>query len=176
MYAPSIGLFVAVVWIVAELGERLPVQRALRGLVAAVVLALAALSWRQQANWADHVTLFTHAVAVTPDNGFAHHILSQGLAAQGRYPEALVHAREAVRLEPNISRVHKNLGYVLFRLGLVDEAIEAFRSAIAIEPEYAEAHGNLGFAYARKGWSEAAMKELAIERELMGQAKRVVKR
>ena len=100
MYAPGIGLFVAVVWLVAELGERFPLQRASRVFAAAVILALAALSWRQQAYWADHVTLFTHAVEVTPHDGLAHHILSQGLAAKGRYPEALVHAREAARLEP----------------------------------------------------------------------------
>ena len=71
--------------------------------------------------------------------------------------------------------MHKNLGYVLFRLGLVDDAIESFRSAIAIEPDFAEAHGNLGFAYAKKGWSEAAMKELSIERQLEGQAQGAAK-
>jgi hypothetical protein len=61
MYAPSIGLLVAGVWIVAELGERFSYERALRALAVALLLALSALSWRQQAYWRT-VTLFTRAM------------------------------------------------------------------------------------------------------------------
>lgn len=165
-YLPTLGLLVAAVWAVAELGERRRDGRALPFAAAAAALALGAASLRQQAYWSDQVTLFSRAVELDARNGMAHHVLSQGLVAEGRLLEAARHAREAARLEPGNARVHKNLGYVLYRLGLVDEAIDELRAAIAIDPDYAEAHGNLGFAYGRKGWAEEAMKELALEREL----------
>lgn len=165
-YAPSVGLLVAVVWGTAELAERARVERAARAAAAAVLLVLAALTWRQTSYWSDHVTLFKHAVEVTNGDGRAHHVLSQGYVAKGRYPEALLHAREAARREPREARIRKNLGYVLYRLGLVDEAIEEFQAAIALDPGYAEAHGNLGFAYGKKGLVEEAAREFSLEREL----------
>jgi tetratricopeptide (TPR) repeat protein len=166
MYAPSIGLFLALVWGLAELAERLDARRAAQVLAGILVAILAALTWRQIGYWSDQVTLFTHAVEVTERNGMAHHILSQGLLAEGRDAEALLHAREAARLEPGNARVRKNLGYAYYRMGLVDEAIAELRAAIAIDPDYAEAHGNLGIAYGRKGRFEEAAREMGLERRL----------
>jgi Flp pilus assembly protein TadD len=91
---------------------------------------------------------------------------------QGRYPEALLHAREAVRIEPWYARAHKNLGFVLYRMGLVDEAIAAFRRAIALQPDFAEAHGNLAIAYGKKGWTEEAMREMQVQRQLEARQRR----
>jgi len=169
-YAPGIGLLVLVVWTAAELAARFRVERFVRVLLGIVVVALAAVSWRQQTFWSDQVTLFSRAVEITPDSGLAHHILSQGLVAEGRYAPALLHAREAARLEPDVARVRKNLGYVFYRLGLLDEAVDELRAAIALEPGYAEAHGNLAIVYGKKGAFEAAAKEFSLERELRGRA------
>ncbi len=171
-YLPGIGLLLAGVWILAELGERLRAGRWVRIAACASVMVLGAATWRQQGYWSDQVTLFTHAVEVTERNGMAHHVLSQGLAAEGRYPEALLHAREAARLEPANARVRKNLGYVLYRLGLLDEAIAELEAAVALEPDYAEAHGNLGIAYGRRGRSADAMRELRLEQQLRGTSRR----
>jgi tetratricopeptide (TPR) repeat protein len=171
-YAPSIGLFLVVAWEGAELADRRGARRGARAVAAAALVALAAITWRQVGRWSDQVTLFTHAVEVTGDNGLARLALSQGLAARGRWPEALVQAREAARLEPRLARAHKNLGFVLYRMGLVDDAIEELRIAIAIEPDYAEAHGNLAIALGRKGLMEEAAREMAEERRLRGDRSR----
>jgi Flp pilus assembly protein TadD len=171
-YAPSIGLFLALVWTGAEFAEARHVVRAAQVAGAVALVALSALTWRQIGFWSDHVTLFTHAVEVTKDNGIAHLTLSQGLAEQGRWPEALAHAREAARLEPRLARVHKNLGYVLYRSGFLDESITQFREAIALEPDYAEAHGNLAVALGRKGLREEAAREMAAERQFRERALR----
>lgn len=168
-YLPLVGLFLAAVWGLADLAERLGIRPVALAVAAGALAACAAMTWRQTAYWADHVTLFTHALDVTEQNGLAHHVLSQGLAEEGRWNEAVAHAREAARLEPGLAQVHKNLGYMLYRTGSVDEAIHEFRAAIAIQPGYAEAHGNLAFAYARMGDREAAMREFALERELRSQ-------
>ena len=173
-YLPVVGLFVAVAWegarLAASWGER--GRRAARLAGWAAVGLLSALAFRQIGLWRDHETIFRHAIAVDRDNGRAHLVLSQGLAARGRYPEALLHAQEAVRLEPWYARAHKNLGFVLYRTGLVDEAIAAFRQAIALQPDFAEAHGNLAIAYGKKGWTEEAMREMQLERQLSARQRR----
>ena len=75
----------------------------------------------------------------------------RGYIAEQRWPEALVHAREAARLDPSNPRAHKNLGFVLYRNGPAPEAIASLERAVALDPGYAEAHGNLAIAYGRNG-------------------------
>jgi Flp pilus assembly protein TadD len=131
-----------------------------------IVAVLSVITFRQTGYWHDQESLFRHTIAVTEDNGRAHHILSQALAIKGKIAEALFHAREAVRLDPNNPRTHKNLGYMLYQNRMVDEAIAEFRRAIALQPDYAEAHGNLAIAYGRKGWTDLARQEMMLERKI----------
>ncbi len=167
-YLPLVGLFLALAWEAGELAARPPgvFRTAVPLGVAAVLIALSAVTWRQLGYWADQETLFRHALAVTEPNGRAHLILSQALAERSAFGEALVHAEEAARLDPLNPRAFKNLGFILYRLGRVDQAIGEFQRAIALQPDYAEAHGNLGIAYGRKGWVEAAMREMSQEAAL----------
>jgi Flp pilus assembly protein TadD len=130
------------------------------------ILALAFATWARTADWRDQVTLFSRALEATGPNGRAHHLLSQGYVAEGRWPEALLHAREAARLDPLNPRPHTNLGYVLYRSGLVDDAIVALERAVALDPTYAEARGNLAIAYGKKGRMEDAMREMRLEKQL----------
>src|SRR6266566_3276122 len=74
-YLPHIGLFLLVVWLAADvIGVRR--SRLQFAVAAAVALAIiAALGWRafiQTSNWRNSETLWTHALAVTPDNDVAH--------------------------------------------------------------------------------------------------------
>jgi Flp pilus assembly protein TadD len=130
------------------------------------MLALATATWARTADWRDQVTLFSRALETIGPNGRVHHLLSQGYTVEGRWPEALFHAREAARLDPLNPRTHKNLGYVLYRNGLLDESIAALEQAIALDPGYAEAHGNLAVAYGRKGRMEDALREMRLEKQL----------
>jgi len=71
-YIPSIGLFLAVVWSVAEL---LKEHRAVLATVAGIgILALAAITRVQIGYWADSATLFRHALAATDDGNYLAHI------------------------------------------------------------------------------------------------------
>ena len=165
-YVPIVGLFVAATWSLDALARSRATRLALGAAAAAAVAALAAATWVQAGHWRDQVTLFSHALAATGPNGRAHHLLSQGLIAEGRWPEALLHAREAARLDPLNPRAHKNLGFVLFRSGFIDESILSLERAIALDPGYAEAHGNLAIAYGRKGRRDDALREMRLEMDL----------
>src|SRR5262249_10207039 len=94
-YLPSIGLYLAAVWGVAELA----VGRAQKVVAAAAagVLALALLlTWGQVHYWTNDITLWEHALEATgPDNAFAHISLGEALAERGDTEQAMQHFKEA---------------------------------------------------------------------------------
>ena len=167
-YVPLVGIFLLVAWTVDALARTRSARMAVGAAGATALTGLAAATWFQVGHWRDQVTLFSHALAATGPSGRAHQLLSQGYIAEGRWSEALVHAREAARLDPDNPRAHKNLGFVLYRSGQVDQAIESLERAVALNPGFAEAHGNLAIAYGRKGRTEDAMREMRLEMQLRG--------
>lgn len=84
-YLPFIGLFLAVVWGLAELMELVERRGALRPVLGALailaILGLAGMARAQTRHWRDSVTLFRHALAVTGDNPLARRGLAKALAA-----------------------------------------------------------------------------------------------
>jgi tetratricopeptide (TPR) repeat protein len=155
-YLPSLGLFVAVVWLLAERLERVAPVRAL--VVAGIATTLGFLTHRQVAHWRDSVTLFSHAVSVEPDDPFSRQLLGNALAEAGRFDEALVHMRRAQALRPDFALTQSGLGALLFQLGRRDEAGPLLRAAVKSRPTYFDAWFNLGL------WGNAEGDfELAIE-------------
>src|SRR5207249_2084543 len=68
-YIPSIGLFIAIVFGLADIAERRRVPPWVGAAIAnVVVLVLATLSNAQIHRWTDSFTLFKHTLAVTPSN------------------------------------------------------------------------------------------------------------
>ena len=149
-YLPIVGLFIAIAWTVQ-------VPRAvLVPLTAAVLAALSALTFRQVGTWVDQETVFRHAIALDPGNGFAHGALADGLRIKGRLDEARREAEEAVRLGPLSSRHWNNLGVVLLEQRRLPEAQDAFLRAVSIDPKYAHALVNLGDVAVQNGEPEMA--------------------
>jgi protein O-mannosyl-transferase len=160
-YVPSIGLFVAIAWGAHDLARDRHV-RLLAVTAALVVAALAALTWRQTARWADHETIFRHAVAVSRENARAHGVLAMGLRRSGKPAEALVHAAEATRLEPSVARHWSELALVSRALGRPADAYEASRRSTDLEPGLGLAWITLGQAAGDLGLAEEA--EAALRR------------
>lgn len=160
-YVPSVGLFLAIVWGVHDLarGRQAGPLAAAAGLVLAV---LAALTWRQTARWADHETLFRHAVAVTGENARAHGVLAMGLRRTGKAGDALLHAREATRLEPEVARHWSELALVSRAVGRPADAYDASRRAVELDPGLGLAWTALGQAAGDLGLADEA--EAALRR------------
>jgi hypothetical protein len=88
-YWPHVGLFLALVWELREIVDRLHVPRPARWAVAACMLgALVMMTQLQVACWRNCVTLWEHAVVVTTDNDWAHLHLSALYRQEGREDEA----------------------------------------------------------------------------------------
>jgi Tfp pilus assembly protein PilF len=142
-YVPLIGIYVAAVWLLAEL-----VPKRGRGVAVAaattVLIALTLVARQQVVVWKDTITLFTHALRVTEHNALAHTNLASGLLDQGRHEEAERHLRTALELEPRLIEAQYNLGYALAARGEVVEAEERYRNALQLDPNHVRSHANLG--------------------------------
>lgn len=157
-YLPHIGLIILVAWGIPDLLPA-PLRQArwMAPAAATVLLACAAGSRVQTLHWKDSVTLFEHAVRVTPDNFVAHYNLANALAAQGRTTEALAHYERAKEIRP--APAHNTIGSLLAAGGRVDEAIAHYREALRYDPRYSDAHNNLGVLLARQGNAAEARRE-----------------
>ena len=149
-YLPLIGIFMAVAWGLAELAQRgaLPARSRLP-LAVAVLLGLAALTWRQAGYWRDQRTVFAHAAAVTEGNHVAHFALGVAADGEGRGDDAIAHYREAIRPNPRFFDAQLKLGNALVGRGDVEAGIAAFRHALKSRPQSVEALVNLGAVESR---------------------------
>jgi tetratricopeptide (TPR) repeat protein len=156
-YWPHIGLFLALVWGMAELAERFRTPDALSTAAGALTVgALAVATWIQVGYWRDTVTLWERALAVTQDNHAAHMNLGRYDLSRGRLDTALSHLAEAVRLDPNLPDSRYALGVALLCQGRDGEAAGHFKEALRWAPSHADAWHNLAVARLRQGeWAAA---------------------
>jgi len=145
MYLPAIGLFIIVAWEAARLTAARPAWRPwLAAIGALIVLASAAVTYRQIAYWKNDVTLWERDVAVTVDNYRGQTNLGLALAQAGSRDRALAAYREALRLNPKSPKTHNYLGLLLADMGDHDRAAGEFEAALTLLPQFAEARNNLG--------------------------------
>jgi tetratricopeptide (TPR) repeat protein len=157
-YLTQIGLCVALVWSVADLGQRWSHGRWLYGLAAVPVLGVLMLgAWRQTGFWRDNETLWPHALACTSENWLAHNNLGLTLARRGELDEAMGHFRQAFRLKPDFANAYNNLGLVLLRRERFDDAYVQFQKSVEIEPRQAATQYNLANALAARGRLDEAV-------------------
>jgi tetratricopeptide (TPR) repeat protein len=178
-YIPAIGIFIAVVWAAAEWGNNrslqsgqaqssrfevqgstfdvhspnpVPGRAALLTSSSAVALLLCGyLTWVQVGTWRNSVTLWTHCLAVCPDNVIAHYNLGYVLQHSNRTGEAMEHYRAALRLKPDHPDANLNLGIALIGTGHAQEATNYLAAALRAKPGYARAEGALGLALLELG-------------------------
>lgn len=159
-YIPLTGLFIIIVWSVAEVVARwrklLPV---VASMAVAVVVILSVLTFTQVRYWQSSYDLFAHALAVVKRNWLAHNNLGILYAQHNRNDEAIFHFQESVRLNPKGAIGFRNLGNAYQSVGRNSDAIKAFRQAVWLEPNGAESHYRLGMAYLFGGNTDFAVQE-----------------
>ena len=140
-YIPSIGFFIALVFLADEFAERLQTPKIIRGGVAGLMACACILATEKQLPfWRDSETLFRRAAEVTHNNDIALINLGVALNAQGRFEEALAVYRQAEALGSHRYQVYNNLGNVLRILGRPAESLAGYRKAIALSPGNAALH------------------------------------
>jgi len=160
-YIPQVGLLIAIVWGVAELGRRLhwPVG-ALRATGVAALIACAGLTWLQVGHWQNSETLFRHALTVTKDNYLAHYNLGQALSVGGQIEEAVQHYEATLALKPTHPGAHNNLGLTHAFAGRWNVATNHYAQALKSNPDNVDVHFNYGVAELNLGNATNAMEHL----------------
>ena len=166
-YIPSIGLFIALVFGLADVAERRRFAPWVSAAIAnAVLLVLAVLTDAQIHRWSDSITLFKHALAVTPSNVIAEDNLGLAMYKSGQLDEAVAHFEKALQIQFNDYTALLTMGVTRFHQGRVPEAIEYAQAAIRSQPDSPKAHNLLGMALAKQNHNEAALDEVRRASEL----------
>jgi len=157
-YVPLIGLFIMIVWGIHDILKGWRHRNTAFAVSAGLLISiLAIVTWAQVQHWQNSITLFKHTVDVTSENSLMHYDLGVIMLRQGRYPEAIAHLSESLRIEPDDADAHNNLGIALGRQGKIPEAMIHYAEALRIKPDFAGVHNNLGVALARQGKIPEAM-------------------
>jgi tetratricopeptide (TPR) repeat protein len=153
-YLPLIGIFVAVVWGLSDLGRSWNIGAGWRVAAASVALAvLFSLAFVQVRYWRSALNVFSHARAVTRNNYLADDKIAVLLFRQGN-PDSLSYYAEAARIAPFDPVSHEAIAAVLDEEGRYQEAIQAYDVVLrgSNDPEVLGlAHCNLGVIYSRLG-------------------------
>jgi Flp pilus assembly protein TadD len=166
-YIPSIGLFIAIVFGLADIAQMRRVAPWLSAAIANVVLlVLATLTNAQIHLWSDSFTLFNHALTVAPPSVAAENSLGYAMQRSGRLDEAAAHYEKALQIRPDDCMSLLYIGVVRFYQGRAPEAIGYAQAAIRSQPDSAKAHNLLGMALAKQNRNEAALDEVRRAAEL----------
>ncbi len=160
-YIPSIGLFIALVFGLADIAKSWRLAPWLStGIAGGVLLILATLTNAQIQRWHDSFTLFEHTLAVTPPNLHMEHNLGLALGGSGRYDEAAAHFEKALQIDPNFYDGLVGMGVTREFQGRLPEAIDHFQAAIRSQPDASTAHVELGRALWKQNRDQAAFEEM----------------
>ena len=166
-YIPSIGLFIALVFGLADIAKSWRVAPSLStGIAFGVLLTFATLTNAQIHRWRDSFTLFEHTLAVTPPNPLIEYDLGLAFAESNRYDEAAPHFEKALQIRPNDYKSLLYMGISRFYQGRLPEAIEYAQAAIRSQADSARAHDLLGMTLAKQNRNEAALDEMRRAVEL----------
>jgi len=151
-YASLIGLFVMLSWgILEESKKRFHRERIGIIVISLFLVMCSILSLKQIRYWKNSVTLFSHAIVVSPNDIKAHLHLGLALHKAGDSNKAMEHLNRALQLSSGSADVQHGMGYVLLERKEYRKAIDHFLETIRIDPSHAKAHMQLGICFAQTG-------------------------
>jgi len=132
-YIPLIGIFLMIVWGVADLAGKWRLPAWAPTLAAAMVLAACAAGTEVQLRyWTDSGTLFRRALAVTTDNETAWNSLGVYLLSQGDEEAAFQCFNKSLTAARDYEPAWYNLGAYYWRHGRNEEALRSFTEALRL--------------------------------------------
>ncbi|MGD9765810.1 MAG: tetratricopeptide repeat protein [Candidatus Binatia bacterium] len=165
LYLPSVGWCLAAGWFTAAGWRRHRMATAC--VVLALTGAFAARTWLRNPDWQNNLALFAAAVQHAPQNAKAQYNLAIAYDAAGRLDDAMLHARQALRIYPDSADAMFVLGTIYERKRQDAAALYWYGRASESSWALAKAHLNIGsirFRRAEYGAAEAAFRTgLAFE-------------
>ena len=105
----------------------------------------------------DAIEQYKRSIEIFP-TAEAHTFLGWTYSFQGKYEEAILECKEAIKVDPDFGNPYNDIGAYLMERGRLEEAIPWFKKAMSAKryDSYCYPHYNLGRVYEKKGnWSEA---------------------
>ncbi len=132
-YIPFIGLFVCLIWGIADLAahNRVPARHLISPALLAIAV-LAILGRTQIGYWHDSITLWSHTLAVTQNNFVAEDNLGAELIKQGDLAGARAHFQAAANINPQDAFSQLDLGVCEKRMGDVTHAVFHYQAALKL--------------------------------------------
>jgi tetratricopeptide (TPR) repeat protein len=156
-YVPVIGVFIMVVWTVADWTAAWPRSRAVQTALTGLALAgCAVMTSLQLGYWQNSVTLLQHAVQLAPNHFLPHVMLGNALFERSQLDGALREYREALRLRQDDADAWERAGVVLSQQSQPTEAMAYFQRAIQLAPAWAEPRRRLALALLSQGRKDEA--------------------
>ncbi|HWY75348.1 MAG TPA: tetratricopeptide repeat protein, partial [Verrucomicrobiae bacterium] len=157
-YVPLIGIFIALVWGLADLSKRWrrATRNALATAAAFVLWVCIVLTESQVHFWQNSAALFDHALTINTNNYAAHYYLGRALEDRGQDKQAMLHFNAAQQLQPGWPPPLSHLGACLERQGDTQSAMDCYESALKVQPDYSPARISLASLLAREGKIDAA--------------------
>lgn len=131
-YIPLIGLFVIVVWLLADWASAHRVSaRSLAIPAFSCLLLLGVLTYRQVGYWHDTESFWLRTLALTEDNYVAHEFLGGFLRDHGRIEEAVAQDRAAIAIRPDDLPSHLAIADYERKHGNLAAAIEHYQTIVS---------------------------------------------
>ena len=166
-YLPLIGPVVALVWTGADIFSRSrAAKNFLMGATVFILFALLILSAQQLQYWRNTIELFSHNVAVTPENGSAHFTLGLGYEHAGDTNRALVCYRVAKQLSPSDAQIRSCLASLLMKQNQLGAAETEYAGLIALNEKDFTPHAALAGVLAAQGRAEESLAQLNVATQL----------
>lgn len=112
-----------------------------------VIVPFSVATYKRNFVWKDEITLWSDAVAKSPNKARPHYNLGNIYLSQNKIAEAIEEYQETLRIDPEFGGPHNNLGNIYFNHNKFTEAINEYKEALRLRPEFAGAHNNLGNVY-----------------------------
>ncbi|HLW35217.1 MAG TPA: tetratricopeptide repeat protein [Chthoniobacterales bacterium] len=144
-YLSQIGIYIAVVWGIADLLQSFRYRREIFSTAAPVIIAaLGWRSWVQTGYWHDTERLWNRTIAVTGQNDFARFALGEYLLKVHRLDEAITQFETVLAGHPKDPDMNFQMGCALMEKGEASRAITYFQTSLKFKPQNSDAETNLG--------------------------------
>jgi tetratricopeptide (TPR) repeat protein len=151
-YLPLIGIFLIIVWGIADLAAGLKIRASVVVAAACVLMVLLMGVARQQVMvWKDSKTLYEHALEATKKNYFVHGSLGTYFLGKGLDDTAIRHFLRAIAIKPNYEPAYYGMAVILEHRGDYEKAVHYYQQAIAISPDATASQYRLADLLVRMG-------------------------
>ncbi len=154
-YLPFIGLFIAVIWGVAEIARWRKIPPIWLAAPSILILAiLGMLTRRQIPYWHDGETMWRHTISVTGRNTVAHAELGYTLAEEGRAEEAIAEYKTVEAMHGYGAPALVQVGSFAQSHGHLQDAFRQYKESLELSAdanERSEACAHMGSAFLQMG-------------------------